>query len=483
MLIALIAATLLAFLAGQALPKAIIVAPAFWAHLVLAVGVMTLITAAMQHFVPVLTRSRGAGRWMARLPFLMLAAGGMALAVFSGRLDFIYVMAAAALALIGVVGMLVWMRDKARRTLGKPHPGLAWYVAAMACLGLGLLAAMAIPLLPAWHAALRAFHIHINLYGFVGLTAIGTLQVLMPTAANQADPQVSLRLRADLKWALAGSLLLALGQAFLTPLAWLGGALWFWVIGRMGAAWWRLHRAKIFAWHGAEPVLAAMAIPLLPAWHTALRAFHIHINLYGFVGLTAIGTLQVLMPTAANQADPQVSLRLRADLKWALAGSLLLALGQVFLTPLAWLGGALWFWVIGRMGAAWWRLHRAKIFAWHGAEPVLAAALFGFACALAGVLIGLENLAPLTIFLPAFLMPLVTGAAGQLGPVWIEAGRTAARHAADRAKITRWNSARALLFLTAAVLPLLGYQCSGMPALTALVWFGIVFAVWVYRDK
>jgi hypothetical protein len=367
MLIALIAATLLAFLAGQALPKAIVAAPAFWAHLVLAVGVMTLITAAMQHFVPVLTRSRGTGLWTARLPFLMLAAGGLALAVFSGRLEFFWVSAAAALALAGVVAMLVWMRDKARRTLGRPHPGLAWYVAAMACLGLGLIAAAAIPWLPAWHAELRAFHIHINLYGFVGLTAIGTLQVLMPTAANQVDPDVGARLRLDLKWALAGSLALAVGQA-----------LWL---------------------------------------------------------------------------------------------------------PLAWLGGALWFWAIVRMGWAWWRLHRVKIFAWHGAEPVLAAALIGFGSALAGVLLGLDNLLPLTIFLPGFLMPLVVGAAGQLGPVWIEAGRTAARHAADRARITRWNSARALLFLTAAVLPLLGYKCSGMPALTALVWFGIVFAIYLYRDN
>jgi hypothetical protein len=367
MLIALIAATLLAFLAGQALPKAIVAAPAFWAHLVLAVGVMTLITAAMQHFVPVLTRSRGTGLWTARLPFLMLAAGGLALAVFSGRLEFFWVSAAAALALAGVVAMLVWMRDKARRTLGRPHPGLAWYVAAMACLGLGLIAAAAIPWLPAWHAELRAFHIHINLYGFVGLTAIGTLQVLMPTAANQVDPDVGARLRLDLKWALAGSLALAVGQA-----------LWL---------------------------------------------------------------------------------------------------------PLAWLGGALWFWAIVRMGWAWWRLHRVKIFAWHGAEPVLAAALIGFGSALAGVLLGLDNLLPLTIFLPGFLMPLVVGAAGQLGPVWIEAGRTAARHTADRARITRWNSARALLFLTAAVLPLLGYKCSGMPALTALVWFGIVFAIYLYRDN
>jgi hypothetical protein len=366
MLIALIAATLLAFLAGQALPKAIAVAPAFWAHLVLAVGVMTLITAAMQHFVPVLTRSRGPGRWTERLPMLMLAAGGVALAVFSGGLDFVWVTAAALLALAGTGAMLFWMRGKARQTLGRPHPGLAWYVAAMACLGLGLIAAAAIPWLPAWHAALRAFHIHINLYGFIALTAVGTLQVLMPTAANQADPDVGARLRLDLKWALAGSLALAIGQA-----------LW---------------------------------------------------------------------------------------------------------PPLAWLGGALWFWVIGRMGLAWWRLHRTKILGWHGAEPVLAAALIGFGCALAGVLLGLENLQPLTLFLPGFLMPLVVGAAGQLGPVWIETGRSMARHAEDRAKITRWNSFRALLFLTAALLPLFGYKCSGMPALTALVWFGIVFAIWLYRD-
>lgn len=366
MLIALIAATLLAFLAGQALPKAIAVAPAFWAHLVLAVGVMTLITAAMQHFVPVLTRSRGASRWAARLPLLMLVAGGLALAVFSGWLDFAWVTAAALLALVGAVAMLAWMRNKARHTFGRPHPGLAWYVAAMACLGLGLISAAVMPLLPEWHAELRAFHIHINLYGFIALTAVGTLQVLMPTAANQADPDVGTRLRLDLKWALAGSLSIALGQA-----------LWL---------------------------------------------------------------------------------------------------------PLTWLGGALWFWVIGRMGWAWWQRHRARIFAWHGAEPVLTAALLGFACALAGVLMGLENLLPLTIFLPGFLMPLVVGAAGQLGPVWIEAGRSLARHAEDRAKITRWNSVRAVLFLTAALLPLFGYKCSGMPALTALVWFGIVFALWIYRD-
>ncbi len=364
MLVALLVATLIALFAGQALPKAISVAPAFWAHLVLALGVMTLITAAMQHFVPVLTRGRGPARWTARLPWLMTAAGALALAIFAGWLDFLWVPVAALLALFGAVAMIVWMLDRARKTLGRPHPGLDWYIAAMACLVLGLIAAMLIPLFPEWHAPLRAFHLHINLYGFIGLTAVGTLQVLMPTAANQYDSQAASRLRGDLKWAVAGSLILAIGQAWLPPLAWLGGALWGWVLAHMVLAWWRLHRGQI-------------------------------------LGL-------------------------------------------------------------------------------HGAAPVLLAATLGYAFALIGTLLDIGS--PLTMFLPGFLMPLVTGAAGQLAPVWTEPTRPVTWHNEARMRLTRWNGARALLFLSAALLPLLGYKCSGMPALTALVWFGIVLALWLSRE-
>ncbi len=364
MLVALLVATLIALFAGQALPRAFGAAPAFWAHLVLALGVMTLITAAMQHFVPVLTRGRGPGRWTARLPWLMSVSGVLALAVFIGWLEYAWLSAAAALALFGAGAMLAWMRTRARLTLGRPHPGLDWYVAAMACLALGLIAAFLIPILPQWHVPLRVFHLHINLYGFVGLTAVGTLQVLMPTAANQPDPQAATRLRGDLKWALAGSLILAAGQA---------------------------------------------------GW-----------------------------------------------------------------PPLAWLGGVLWAWVLGRMGLAWMRLHRQHVLAMHGAAPVLLAATLGFALAMLGTL--LEIGSPLTLFLPGFLMPLVTGAASQLAPVWTEPTRPVAWHHEARQRLTRWNGVRALLFLSAAVLPLLGYKCSGMPALTALVWFGIVLAFWLSRD-
>lgn len=364
MLLTLLIATLIALLAGQALPKAFTAAPAFWAHLALALGVMTLITAAMQHFVPVLTRGRGAAGWAARLPGLMALAGALALAVFAGGLDFPWLLLPALLGVVGALAMIAWMRRRAAACIGRPHPGLDWYVAAMACLALGLAAAALIPFLPAWHGALRAFHLHINLYGFIGLTAVGTLQVLLPTAAGQGDPQAAPRLRLDLKWALAGSLILALGQALDSPLAWLGGAFWGWALGRMLLGWLRRFRRQLFAWHGAAPLLLAAAL--------------------------------------------------------------------------------------------------------------------GYAAALTATLLDLGG--PLTIFLPGFLMPLVSGAAGQLAPVWSDPGRDSAAHARGRAVLTRWNGLRALLFMAAALLPLLGYQCSGMPALTALVWFGIVLAFWLSRD-
>jgi hypothetical protein len=365
MLVFLLAATLALLVAGLALPRVAVLPAPFWAHLVLAVGVMSLITAAMQHFVPVLTRSRGAGPWLGRLPGLMALAGGLVLAVFAGALDWSLIVLAAALALAGAVAMLAWMRAKGRQAVGPAHPGLAWYVAAMACLAAGLVAALLIPLWPDGHLALRAFHVHINLYGFVGLTAVGTLQVLMPTLSNRPDPEVGRRLRLDLKWALAGAVLLALGKAF------------------------------DFA-------------------------------------------------------------------------------------PLVGLGLAGWAWPLARLALAWGRLYGREIVALSGGEPVLAAALFGYAAALVGAGQGLEP--PLAVFLAGFLFPLVSGAAAQLAPVWLRPGVATPWHAQSRQTLNRYAGLRALLFLTSAALPVLGYQCAGMPGLTALFWFLIVFVYWLWKD-
>jgi hypothetical protein len=365
-LILLLAVTLALLFAGVALPRLWVAPSAFWAHLVLAVGVMSLITAAMQHFVPVLCRGRGAGPWLGRLPWLMLAAGLLAAAVLIGWLAWGWIVPAALLALGGALLMIRWMVAAARAALGSPHPGLAWYVAAMACLAAGLAAAASMPLLPAWHGPLRAFHVHINLYGFVALTAVGTLQVLMPTVANRPDPEAGRRLRDDLKWALTGSVLLACGQAADQP--WLAGA-----------------------------------------------------------------------------------------------------------------GVAAWGWVLIRMLRAWIRLVGRRLIALHGNEALLLAATLGLAAAMLGSL-GLST-GPLGIFLPGFLMPLVSGAAGQLAPVWMRPGRREPWHEQSLRALGRWGGVRALLFVSAAWLPLAGYRCAGMPALTALFWFGILFVRWLLREE
>lgn len=367
MLIFLLAATLALLAAGIALPRAMALPPQFWAHLVLAVGVMTLITAAMQHFVPVLTRSRGPGGWLARLPWLMLTAGLLTAASFLGWWSYAILALAAGLALVGVVVMLSWIRRKGRECLGPAHPGLYWYAGALVSLGLGLAAALLMILVPVWHGPLREFHIHINLYGFVGLTAVGTLQVLMPTVVNRPDPEAGMRLRLDLKWALAGAAMLAVGKAGVPVLSWLGLAAWAWPLLRLSTAWLRLYRREIVQLHGGAPVLMAALLSL---------------------GAALLGTIEDL-----------------------------------------------------------------------------------------GLVAG-----PLTIFLPGFLFALVSGAAGHLAPVWLHAGAGTAALQSSQRQLGRYGGPRALLFLSAAMLPLLGFKCAGMPGLTALIWFLALFVVWLYRD-
>lgn len=364
MLIILLAASLILLIAGVALPTAFDMSPLFWTHLVVALGIMTLITAAMQYFVPVLTRSRSAGRWVSRLPLIMLASGGTAVAVFGGALDYRVLSLAAMIGLSACSMMLAWMVVRGRAALGRPHPGLDWYVAAMAFLLAGLAVAALIPWLPQWHDPLRAFHVHVNLYGFVGLTAIGTLQVLLPTAVGRPDPEVGQRLRLDLKWAVLGTLSLALGKAGVAVLVWPGVLAWTWVVGRMVSAWLVLFPRELMSLHGVGPLLTASAL--------------------------------------------------------------------------------------------------------------------GFGMALFET--GLDRGTPLTIFLPGFLMPLLSGAAGQLAPVWLRPGVATSWHDDSRRLLGRHGGVRAFLFLSSALLPLLGYKCSGMPGLTAILWLLVLFVLWLWRD-
>ena len=357
MLVALVLTAIAGFAAAFVLPWAAPLPPATHVHLALATGIMPLIFGAMTHFVPVLTRSAAPRVGVQTIPALMLAAGTLAVFSFASANQIYYL--AALLALIAAAIFFGWIIRRASGPLNKPHPCLHWYLAAIACLMLALVSVEAMALWPEQRLALKNLHLHLNTLGFVGLTAISTLQVLLPTAAGRFDPQAAARLRQDLKWALGGTLLIAVGAAWFKPLAWLGAMMW--------------------------------TVPLL------------------------------------------------------------------------------------RLGKAWLALYTNEIRQLHGAVPSLAAALIGFAAVLlfgalhAGGILGATGIAH--AFILAFLFPLVTGAASQLLPVWARPGPQTAWHAQTRQKLGLGGGIRGLLFLAGGILLGLGWRGGLLLAMAALIAF------------
>lgn len=317
--------------------------PQLAAHLAFALGVLPLILAAISYFVPVLTRSAGAG-FAAWWP-PVLAWGGGALAVFAFATDFSPTWLGLAAALSGAAALILggWTLSRARRMLGPRHPGLDWYLAALGFLLLAMLAVVLMPVFPAQRNGLRLFHLHANLLGFVGLTALGTLRVLLPTCLGQPDPDAVPRLRCDLKWGATGALMVALGVSSLPApvgilgpgLALLGTALYGLVVLRMLWTWLFRFGKSLVGAHGAAPALAAAAA--------------------GLLGMLAAGAMH---------------------------------------------------------GSGWMPARQA----------------------VAG-------------FVIAFLLPLVSGAAAHLLPVWLRPGAQGPWHQGLRARLCRWGGVRGLLFL------------------------------------
>lgn len=242
--------------------------PQLIAHVAFALGIMPLILAAITYFVPVLTRGSGAPRWLATLPLAAWSGGLLMVAAFSGAVtlpaaNHFAVLLAALLASLAAITLLVWVTRRAVSTLGKPHPGLYWYLAALAFLSAALATVPLMALWPEQRAALRLIHLHANLLGFVGLTAIGTLQVLLPTAAGRADPAAVSRLTQDLKFAVTGVALIATGSAWSTPVAILGATLLLIPLVRMGSRWAAAFSDRIGRLHGAATSLALACFGLV----------------------------------------------------------------------------------------------------------------------------------------------------------------------------------------------------------------------------
>jgi hypothetical protein len=71
----------------------------------------------------------------------------------------------------------------------------------------------------------------------------------------------------------------------------------------------------------------------------------------------------------------------------------------------------------------------------------------------------------------SFLFPLVSGAAGQLLPLWLKPGQQTAWHERARLRLTYASGLRAMLFVAAGLLVLAGFKWAIWLALAALLPF------------
>lgn len=288
-------------------------------HLIMAIGIMPLIMGAMIYFTPVLTHSRNAGWPVLMVPLSALAAGALLTTALSGRRDLLPIPAVLALTAAGA--LLGWMWYRARTMLGRPHPGLDWYRWALACLLLGLMAILVAMFRPEYWMALRRFHLHINLLGFVGMAAFGTLRVLVPTVAGYSDPDARGRLRVDLYFAVTGTLLVASGSAWLMWLAWPGLALWLIPLIRFASPLVMRWRKSVWGWHRSSTslglaVFGLIAVLITAGFHAAgVRPSGVSMQVFFFAFLFPLvtGAVSYLLPVwlwpARNTAIYECSAR------------------------------------------------------------------------------------------------------------------------------------------------------------------------------
>lgn len=342
----------------------------FWGvHTVMALGMLPLIFAVMAYFVPVLTRTGAEDKTVRLLPLLALAGGGLTVAGMAG----IYagVQAGALLTLMAAFAQLGWMHRRRVQSLGAPHPCLAWYQAALGFLLLGLLAIFAGTRWPEYWILLRRLHLHFNLLGFVGLTAVGTLQVLLPTAGGYPDPKSAQRLRAGLKYAVAGTLLIGTGAAWLSWLAWLGLLVWMIPLSQLSLATLRrrapMRRGAATAMSSA--LLGYVLVLLSGGLHSlGLLAPRLSVTLFFLVFLLPLvtGAASYLLPLWWRPGAGQAwTLRVRSGLE---RGSLWRALifpacGGLLLAGTGWAvypAVAMLLVFIGQILWTVWREHRSR---------------------------------------------------------------------------------------------------------------------------
>lgn len=290
-----VAVTLAALLATLGCSVAGIGTPAAVAHIALAIGILPLIMAAMIHFIPVLTRSGEAPAVIRRLPLIAQAAGGLLVVTLFGGLPYATVALAAAVDGLVAAFLLGWIVDRARRALGPAHPGWRWYAAALSLLLLALAAAAGMALDGARWPLWRLIHLHLNLLGLIGLAALGTLPLLLPTALNRPDPGVAWWLRRAWWPALAAVVLIAFGSAAAPWLAAVGGGLLALLVATLPYRWLRQYGRACLA-DGAALKLLLASFGLL----FCLLLAPLHADGQGGRRLLAVWAMGFLLPLVSG---------------------------------------------------------------------------------------------------------------------------------------------------------------------------------------
>lgn len=247
-------------LARICLTDAVVNAPASALHIAFAAGAMPLIFGAIIHFVPVLTRTATPRREMHLVPLAVQLAGLATPLALGGVIPYATLHVAASVVSLAALVMMFWIMRRLRATLGVAHPGARWYGAALLCLFFAVSIVPVWLMLPELRPALRLFHLHLNTLGFIGLAALGTLPVLLPTALGRPEPTAGMRLATDLLPAAVGALLLAAGAAGSFWLGLPGALLLLWVLGRNLLAW-----QRAYGWQAclADGVAAPLTVATL----------------------------------------------------------------------------------------------------------------------------------------------------------------------------------------------------------------------------
>lgn len=285
---------------------------AFFVHGVFALAALPLMWAAMLHFVPVLTRSGAPARGMRMLPWLAMAASAVLLATLGGMLPRQVLLVVALVVGSGAVVLLAWAYQRARRAIGKPHPGVSWYLGALGMLVLALAAVFGMVLDASRFVGWYRLHLHLNLFGWVGLTVLGTLPVLLPTCLSHWNflrsqknaPNATFRLRIGLPWAIFGALAIALAAAFRVPvLAAFGALALMSLIGAHCRAWLRFYGAP-WRWpgpgqslfFGAGFLLFLLGVGIAHGFSLIGGSVLLPAFVAGFLLPTVLGALAQLLP-------------------------------------------------------------------------------------------------------------------------------------------------------------------------------------------